>query len=196
MESALQTLETVSQIIPQDLGLDSHRKREYIKWRVCGFSPKEARDYVGLVEKVVDQWFTEPLFSEAMNNVMNMSTEVFDILMEQEERKNRARSLAIDGRVLDTALTQGVGNVDDKTFDYLKGIKKGMDMPQSHKAALNLTLNNMAPRSVSEMLEQVEAEHASEAIKRRKGDKGTEESDVHIIEGESVAVEYKESAGE
>ena len=196
MDTNLQTINTATDIIPVDLGPDSHRKREYIKWRVCGFSPAEARDYTGVAQVVVDTWFADEQFMTVMERLLSMADQVADEILKQEELKNRLRVSQIDAKALDLAMKNGVGQLDDKTFDYVKQAKKSLEITPDQRAALNLTVNNIAPKSVNEMLAMVEEDHAAAEAKRRKGLTGTESKDVQIIEGSSKPIDDQESTVE
>ena len=179
------TLQAASQLIPQNLGLDSAKKELFIRWRICGFTTDEAVSRSGISRGRVDAWFKDPEFAELMAQILDKQEELYAIILRKEEMKSRIRMAEIDGRVLDEAMDNGVDQLKENSFDYLKGIRKGLEVTPQDRISIGIGLSDSAPRTVTDMIAAVKVSHGLQEKN------GPEESKV--IEGKSQPAEHQES---
>ena len=156
----LSTLEQAQSILPHDLGSDSSKKQQYLKWRLCGFDNTEAASRAGVTVQRVEGWYSDPEFVGVMDSLWEMQTELAENILRQEETKNRIRLAELDGQVLDNALTQGLANLDKNSFEHLQATKKGLQMTTIERAKLGVPETERPPASILELREIIEVNNA------------------------------------
>ena len=177
----LETLDRARRLLPQDLGVATEEKHEFLKWLVCGFSPHEAGVRTGISSRQIELWCADPRFVEALTTIETHQEELLQWFEDRDERKRKAKLAEIDDRILDEALDKGVQGLDKQSYDYLTQVRKTITVPVEAKKSLNLHLYHETPKTLEEMLMLIEEDHE---IAEESGKK--EETTIIEVESEQA----------
>ena len=160
----MNTLEQAGRTLPTDLGDDSYKKKEYLKFRVGGFDHESAMKYTGVDIGRWTSWMYSPAFMEVIEHIGEYQDTLAEQLLQREYLKQRLQLAHLDSQILDSAILGGIGNLDDKEFKYLESVKKSAEISREDRASLNIDIDVPAPKSLSEMAIYVKQDHGLQEI--------------------------------
>ncbi len=176
LQKAQVYLEELTQALTDD-------QREYLSWRVCGFTSLEASSRLGLGSNVIEAWKVSPQFTEIEEILMRQLRKDFALEMEQiEGMKLSKRIQALKAKVIDSAL-DGIELLSDNETRILDSVLKQSD--RGLKAVLGETSDKPLPQNWDEAI----------LLYRRNNDAGRSNESQESNNQESIIeAEYQESS--
>ncbi len=184
-----ETQQNIESLLPEFTSEDAE-KREFLGYRICGFSVAESLKYSDLQGFTFSRWIEEDsIFNEIHSNELTkLQRDATDTILEQVRVKNYRLALAVDEETLDDAVTSGIDKLSDRQFEYLKTIRAKYDPKVT--SLLGLQPGDRMPISLDEVTLRFRRANAEERSK---------EVDQHeivaITTGEEpiIEAEYTES---
>lgn len=175
----LQKAQTYLEDITQAL---TDEQREYLSWRVCGFTVLEASSRLGLGGNVIEAWKKSPQFTEIEEILMRQLRTDFAMEMEKIQGMKLSKQIAtLKSKVVENALN-GVGLLSDNETRILDSILKQSD--RGLKDILGETPSNPLPTNWDE---------AVLTFRRNDGNRSDESTEPNNEE-RIIEAEYTESS--
>ena len=125
---AMPELETqvAKSLLPIEFNSDTELKREYLSWRICGFSEIEAAQYSEVAKAQVLRWLLDDEGFRELDQVKmaKLRIDATEEVMAQEQIKTARRVQAIDSKVTHEALINGIEGLSPNEMDYLKLVRR------------------------------------------------------------------------
>lgn len=176
---------TVDSMLP-GFDWDDDNKREYLGWRTCGFTRKEARDRIEITKPTVDRWIKQDsAFAEIeQQNVYELRNQYAKEFIKLDFFRNLKLALRKDAQVLEKAnSTDKRSKLTSDEWGYLKSIRGLYTAKEIN--ALDSVFSSFNDSDWDSIMVAVKLSksNGSEKVKRSKG------TDQEISESE----EYQES---
>ena len=118
------TVNQVKALVPAFIDSDEE-KRDYLSWRICGFSPKEAMHYTNIRPVELQRWFqTDEAFARVETEQLpTLRKEAVQEVLNQEQLRNSRKVQQLDADVLNQALVGGIDTLGKNSVEYLKLVR-------------------------------------------------------------------------
>lgn len=104
--------------------LDSQAKMDYLEYRACGFTIREACMLTGIGQKLVSRWRREdPIFASwEGERLFELQHTLGDRLVHAKFLRNMIFKMNIDGQALSEVAMKGLQEASSESIDWAKGV--------------------------------------------------------------------------
>ena len=118
------TVEQVKSLVPEFIH-DNDKKREFLSWRLCGFSVTESCKYINIAVPLYEQWKrNDTEFMQYETLVPQLRPDASKEITRQLKERNTRLFMELEANVLDTSVQSGVDTLSDNEMEVLKGARK------------------------------------------------------------------------
>ena len=186
MDTAIEELDKARQLVSSVT--NSEEQREYMSWRVCGFSITEALGRSGTdVTSLADWYMNSADFMKVdQQQVFELRATLIEDILRSKAIKNSRSLLELDDKVLQIALDQGLSNLTDNEVKYIEKLRPAYDRNNGVRSMLGLDEGEQMPTTMVNFVQLIQEQH--NAI-------NTEESQKKPATISIQPDEHKESTG-
>jgi len=145
--------------LADQLTLDAER-REYLSWRLCGFTSTEAAKKSGVGMTAVAKWLAtdKDFFLLDQSKIYTLRKQASKEILETRRLRNTRAVLELDDKVLDKALEYGIARLGDAEAQYLKTIRSQYSNGSGLDTMLGLQEGEQMPRELNVVITQMRLE--------------------------------------
>lgn len=170
----MDTVNEVKTLVPQFDDL----MREYLAWRICGYTQAEALLHAEIPKLILDSWLHIPDFAYCNGQGLAELRKNAEVMVfEAKQSRLTMAKLTVDEQVMTEAM-QGIETMGPRSYDYMKQIASQYD-PKVRKI-LGVDQGDQLPQDFDEVVIKI----------RRNNGKAPE---VETTQKRIIEAEYKES---
>ena len=141
------------------LTLDADR-REYLSWRLCGFTPIESAKKSGVGMTALAEWLTNDreFFLLDQSKIYALRKQASREILETKRLRNTRAILELDEKVLDKALEHGIAHLGGDEAQYLRTIRNQYSSGSGLDTMLGLQEGEQMPRELNVVITQMRLE--------------------------------------
>ena len=186
MDTAIEELDKARQLVSSVT--NSEEQREYMSWRVCGFSVTEALGRSGIDVTSLADWYMNSVdfMKVDQQQVFELRATLIEDILRSKAIKNSRSLLELDDKILQIALDQGLSNLTDNEVKYIEKLRPAYDRNNGVRSMLGLDDGEQMPTTMVNFVQLIQEQH--NAV-------NTEEPQKKPTTIRVQSEEYKESTG-
>jgi hypothetical protein len=159
MDSAIEELDKARQLVSSVT--NSEEQREYMSWRVCGFSITEALGRSGTdVTSLADWYMNSANFMKVdQQQVFELRATLIEDILRSKAIKNSRSLLELDDKVLQIALDQGLSSLTDNEVKYIEKLRPAYDRNNGVRSMLGLDEGEQMPTTMVNFVQLIQEQH-------------------------------------
>ena len=159
MSAAIEELDTARQLVSSVTS--SEEQRDYMSWRVCGFSVTEALGRSGVDIALLAQWYIDSaeFMKIDQQQVFELRAKLIEDILRSKAVKNSRSLLELDDKVLQIALDQGLSNLTDNEVKYIEKLRPAYDRNNGVRSMLGLDEGEQMPTTMVNFVQLIQEQH-------------------------------------